>query len=519
MVHTPGVSREHRLLVLVVVVALAVRLWAVGFALPHYVHPDEPLIVERAKRIVDQVELNPHWFNYPVLYLYVETVVIGATRAIATRVAATMPTDPQMLTILYTAGRCTTAVAGTASVVVAHLAARRLWGPTAGLAAATVLALSFGHVQQSQYIKPDVPAALFVALCLWLAAGGVTGGGRRWLVASGIAAGLAAATKYNAGLCLLLPLTAWAVARDRDADLDLGAPVLIAVAAALAFVMAMPWVVLDPHAVLRDVRQEMVHYRHGQFGAEGDDNWRYYLRYLWSEGLTPPLALLALFGWILLALREPRRWLMLSSFPLAYYALLAGVRVRFARNLMPVMPLLAVVAGYGAAALIALLVARRVRPLATATAVGLVLVWPAARIAVYDHFMVRPDTFRHAAAWLAANEPAGTTICSEIFPRDLWDPRFTIVEVGALSAHPLTFYPERGCDLVVAVSYMYRPALRDPALYPEMAAFYHEVFERWPLVAEFHYTDSTLATALAGEEFEVYDPVIRVHRVPAAGTN
>ncbi len=518
MVHTPGVSREHRLLVLVVVVALAVRLWAVGFALPYYIHPDEPRIVDHAKQIVETHDPNPHWFIYPSLYIYMATLVLEPVRALATRLTPP-PSESELRTIIYIAGRSLTAVVGAATVPIAFLAARRLWGTTAGLAAATVLALSFAHVQQSQYIKVDVPSGLWSAVCLWLAMVGVTGGGRRWLIAAGAAAGLAAATKYNAGLCVVAPLALWAVHRRRQDGLDLGTPLAIGLAAALALVVVMPWFIVDHAAVLRDMQSEVTHYRSGQFGAEGPDSGRYYLSYLWHEGLTPPLALLVALGWIVLALREPRRWIGLSAFPVGYLLLLASMRVRFARNLMPLMAPLAVFGGYAAALLIDRLRARGVRAPALAAVCALVLAWPAARIVLYDHYMVQPDTFRKAAAWLAANEPAGTTICSEIFPRDLWDARFTIVEVGTLPARDLGFYARRGCDLVVAVSFMYRPAVRDPELYPAMAAFYREVFDRWPLVAEFHYSDSPLVRALAGDEFEMYDPVIRVHRVPAAGTN
>lgn len=514
----PGVSREHRVLGVIIVAALAARLWAVGFGLPHYIHPDEPRIVDHAKQIVDTRDPNPHWFIYPPLYLYLETIVLGVTRAVATS-RTPAPSDEELRTIVYVAGRATTAVVGAATALVAYLAGRRLWGPVAGLAAATVLALAFGHVQQSQYIKVDVPAGFWSAVCLWLAAVGVTGGGRRWLIASGAAAGLAAATKYNAGLCIIAPLALWLTLRRDRSTLDLATPVWIGLAAALALVVVMPWMVLDHADVLRDMQSEVVHYRTGQFGAEGSDSGRFYLAYLWNEGLTPPLALLVVLGWLLLLWREPRRWVALTAFPLCYLLLLASMRLRFARNLMPAMAPLALFAGYAGGLAIAWLAARRTPPVVVTAAIALVLVWPVARIAIYDHYMVQPDTFRHAATWLTAHEPAGTTICTEIFPRDLWDPRFTIVEVGALPTRALSFYPERGCGLVVAVSYMYRPALRDPELYPERAAFYREVFTRWPLEAEFRYSDSRLVTALAGEEFEVYDPVIRVHRVPAAANS
>src|SRR5438093_3570673 len=57
------------LLGLFVVVGLLARVWSVSYGLPDLYHPDEPRIVERAVRF-HAGDLNPHFFNWPSLYMY-----------------------------------------------------------------------------------------------------------------------------------------------------------------------------------------------------------------------------------------------------------------------------------------------------------------------------------------------------------------------------------------------------------------------------------------------------------------
>jgi hypothetical protein len=101
-------------------------------------------------------------------------------------------------------------------------------------------------------------------------------------------------------------------------------------------------------------------------------------------------------------------------------------------------------------------------------------------------------------------------------PAAYWSDRVKLVPIGNLSLRPLESYRARGCDFVLANSFIYGPVLRQPDLYPEAAAFYRRLFAEWPLVAEFTYSDRPFVKTLLGEEFEVYDPVIRIYRVPAA---
>ena len=83
---------------------------------------DEPEVMDRAVRMVQTGDFNPHFFDYPSLYMYVQAAVVvarflfGAMRGEWSSLAqACRPTD------FYLWGRAVTAILGTATCSVLYL--------------------------------------------------------------------------------------------------------------------------------------------------------------------------------------------------------------------------------------------------------------------------------------------------------------------------------------------------------------------------------------------------------------
>ncbi|HSE68039.1 MAG TPA: hypothetical protein VLB12_13715, partial [Gemmatimonadales bacterium] len=66
----PAGRLELGLLAAILVIALALRAWALDFGLPYLYHPDEPSKIEIAQNIVKTGDLNPHYFKKPTLLIY-----------------------------------------------------------------------------------------------------------------------------------------------------------------------------------------------------------------------------------------------------------------------------------------------------------------------------------------------------------------------------------------------------------------------------------------------------------------
>jgi len=216
-----SVPRRRALLAVIIATGAGLRLWSVSFGLPHALaRPDEEKIVTAAVGILGG-DLNPHFFLYPSLFIYLTAGafelssllrhVIGTT-AMAAGVAAHGTAEESSL---YLTARMVSAAAGVATIGALYAAARELFNDRVALASAALLAVTFLHVRDSHFGVTDVPVTLLVVLAFWAAARCLTRGVTlRRAAMTGVICGLAASTKYNAGLVIVPALVAIAYSVD-----------------------------------------------------------------------------------------------------------------------------------------------------------------------------------------------------------------------------------------------------------------------------------------------------------------
>ena len=108
------------------------------------------------------------------------------------------------------------ALLGTASVWLLYLLGARLFDRATGLLASAVMAVAFLPVFYGHLALNDVPTLVGLTLSLLGTAGVLRRGRIIDYLLAGLGLGLAAATKYTAGV-MLLPLLGAVVAQYRDA--------------------------------------------------------------------------------------------------------------------------------------------------------------------------------------------------------------------------------------------------------------------------------------------------------------
>jgi hypothetical protein len=422
---------------------LFVRAWGIEFGSPpRMVHPDE-----RYATLADRMgpDLHPQYFSNPPGFTYA-LYAVKQVRILALGEESTRRWIDAGGLVL--ASRRLSAILGALTALVVGAAARRLFdSPHVGVAAAVIVGFSFLHGRDSHYGLPDVPMVFCVAVSTWAACRALTGPGRRWLLLSAAAAGLAAAVKYNGALVLALPL---AVPWLRTSPSPAGAR--LAASAALGAVACGSFLLFNPYAVL-DFPMFWDHF-HEQLTVMGDSRtwaqprgpgWLLYLRA--SAGLLGWALLVAVPVGLLLLLRARRREaLLVSLFPVLYMAGMLG-KLRFHwRFALPLLPFLAILAAVACVALArAVAGRRRSHAIGTTLAVvlGLATLEPALRLLKHDQLLTRDDTWIQAADWIDANLPPGANVFLEcgiprvLFPDHvrLWYPDVyfrlgTIVDVG-----------------------------------------------------------------------------------------
>jgi hypothetical protein len=242
---------------------------------------------------------------------------------------------------------------------------------------------------------------------------------------AGIGLGLGAATKYTEGI-VLLPLLAAAALAPVPAGRRVAGLVLAGVLALAAFAVANPYALLD-FGDFRDGLQKQSETSSdggGKLGLTESNGIRYYLgTTTWGLGWVPALAALA--GAVAAVVRARRVALVLVPAAVAFLLFMGTQDRFFARWLLPIYPLLCLLAAWAAVGAAAWL-AGRVRGHWRAAA------WPAAVAALVlcaqglvfsahnSIALTRSDTRGVARAWMVGHIPAGTKVVIEPIAPAQW---------------------------------------------------------------------------------------------------
>jgi len=440
-------------LALVLAGGLALRLWGVRQGLPYAYNADEAdHFVPRAVAMFGH-DLNPHYFANPPGFTYVLHYLFALAYGGAEGVRHAFAHHP---TEVYTLARAAAAALGVLALWLLYLVGARVLGRAAGVLAAALQAVAFLPVFYAHLALNDVPTLAPLTLSLLGSAGVLQRGRKRDYLLAGLGLGLACATKYTAGVALL-PLLGAAGARalqkptaagtddssgeDRRRGMSrgsLGVDREGAIAAALglalaglaafaAFFAANPFWLLD----YGDFHAELAHQSslsaeaQGKLGAPMEGGLLYYLWSLgWGFGWLPGLA--ALGGALAIWRQRPALGFMLVPAPLAFLMFMGLQGRYFGRWLMPVLPLLCLLAAYFALQLAAWLAARLPRgrtSLGAAAGVLLAAVLLAQGLRYSIHagaVLARADTRNIARQWMLTHVPARARIVAEPISPDSW---------------------------------------------------------------------------------------------------
>ncbi len=224
---------------------LLLRLWGIKQGLPYSYNVDEAThFVPRAIAFFSH-DLNPKYFLNPPAYSYLLHIVFELWFGSGDAVSRAYTVDP---TEVFVVARVVAAVLGTIAVWLTYLAGVRLFGPHGRRCSGPRSSRSHSCRSSTATWRSTTFRRWRPSRCRCTGSPACCGDGwRRDYVLSGVAIGLAAATKYTGGItvvCLLGAAVA-ATARRRGADAARGGWRWRCCAALAAFVLANPYSVLD----------------------------------------------------------------------------------------------------------------------------------------------------------------------------------------------------------------------------------------------------------------------------------
>ncbi|MCX6031979.1 MAG: glycosyltransferase family 39 protein [Chloroflexi bacterium] len=542
------ITREHLVLIAILVLALALRLWSIDFGLPYAYHIDERSYVIGALNL-GQGEIN----GYPqqvglvnvLIGEYVGYYLVGRLAGLfasAQDFARAYYTDP---TVFYLLGRLTSAVLGVVSCWAVYLLGKELRNRLVGLAAALLVAVNFLHVRESHFTTPDVAQALGFTMVALLCLKTLKSGRLRTLYMASFLGGVVIAWKW-ASFPLILPLifVAWQAGAGRSFLAVFKRWLICGLLVLVGFAVFSPQLLLFPAPYIEWAKRDYITGSVGGYGGFLIDTvpgWLFYLKASWIGlgvlGLALALAGLILWTYRLLWLRNRQIAVPLLLF-VGYFLLMASSRRYFVRYAVPMAPFLALAVADAvnwaserwsagsrrgvAAALVALVLLAAVQP--TMAAARANILW------------AREDTRTLAKRWIEQNIPEGAKIATDwmvhgvpLATSDVPSPyssrTYQVTEVNGLglSDHPVEFYRAEGFDYLITTSYISNLHLVDRQRDEGRDAFYRSLDSTFDLVQEFRpYTgnveppfmfDHIYGPLTALWQFGLPGPTLKIYRV------
>ncbi len=488
---SPAPRHVHLFLLLcILALGAALRFTALGEGIPFAVGVDEPEIMERAVRMMKTGDFHPYFFDYPGLYIYIQFLT-ACLRFVVGGIGGAWASLNEVGTAdFYLWGRAVTATFGTLTVLLVYRGASRI-SPLAGLLSAAIFAVQSMHVRESHFVLTDVPTTFFVALTWVLALRAQEHHTLRAFFWTGVAAGLAAATKYNGGVAVLLPMLVLLIGAG-DWSWKLRALATVVIGAGVAFLAGAPYTVLALPEFLDAFAN--LSYMYAVGSPPPEPGWLIYFKHLRLNFSMPGLLVAgAGLGLAARALWSRRRatatscWAMTASFAVIYFWMISGQRLTYGRYLLPLLPFLSVLAGGALATGLEMLHARQMRPARVAAlAAGLLLAvcWTPAANSVATVLDARKvSTAEQTYQWILDHVPPRARIGIETRGILLNPDQFEVENFVRLIYKDFAGYQADGFEYLVASSQSFgAPIYTDP---PQSgtAMQYRELFGRLePLV-------------------------------------
>ncbi len=273
--------------------------------------------------------LNPGWFNYGTLPLYLLKLVEILTDAGYHE--------------LRISGRLISAMADTITIFVVYLISRRLFSARVGLIAMAFGTFAVLHIQISHFLAVDSLLTMFVVCCVYFSVLHVQRSSVRSGHFAAVMFGLALATKFAAlplGIVLLVSHAIIWFNAEKHKKETIKFAVFSLCASIIAFVLAQPYAILDYSTFISDISYQSMMVRRTidlPFTRQYIDTlpYLYQIVQVSSWGVGPVLGILLWVGFVLAVIRtlklRRKGELVVVAWVVPYFLITGGFEVKFIR--------------------------------------------------------------------------------------------------------------------------------------------------------------------------------------------
>ncbi|HZS93318.1 MAG TPA: glycosyltransferase family 39 protein [Chloroflexota bacterium] len=431
----------------IVLLALVFRLWGLGWGLYNATvsrrpHPDEWVVYWLDRWFSHNHNLNPcphpgaHpaaqcFFDWGSVYPdlgYLVRQLTDPLLAIVPSTAFGHSADPAFVHAVI-AGRVTSVIFSTLTVVSVYLFASRAYSLLAGLLAAGATAISGLLIQLAHFATPDSTTTFLVTLTLLMALL-ASGESSQRLWVAGVTGGLALGTEYHMVLLSIPIAVAWLLAERRVFSHLVTAAGAFVAAAVITNIYALlnwqAWIDAMVHTLDTRTVDSGETYQ-GRFAPYGPA-YLYVIRYPLGYGVGFALTAWYLAGVVFGFVRRRKPEIILLSWLVPYFILVSISSAKFMRYSAPLIPGLAILSG----ALLASLLQSgqsRVRIGAIVLATAAVL-WTGSYDGAYVGLFASTDTRLAETTWLKHHVPLHSQVAFEMLPNGLFNLPYFVSSAG-----------------------------------------------------------------------------------------
>jgi len=164
---------SNKFILIILLVAFILQIWAINFGLPYIYNPDEPIMTDIAVNFFTG-DFNPHWYGYPgssminILFLiYCIYFIIGLMLGHFSNITEFINLYKINPTIFYLLGRFSAVVFGTLSIFILYKIVSKLFNYKYALISAIILTLSPLYIHQSKLILTNILQTLLILFSLY----------------------------------------------------------------------------------------------------------------------------------------------------------------------------------------------------------------------------------------------------------------------------------------------------------------------------------------------------------------
>lgn len=408
-----GMTSKFRTIIIllsIIILGAFFRFYGVNWDSFGAFHPDERNISWAVTRIRFFDQLNPKFFAYGGLPIYLYRA-LGEVTVLITK----NPTWLYDWGYIAVIGRCVSATLSTISIFLIYLVGCSYFSCTAGLASAAMLSLSPWAIREAHFETTETMLIFFLLLMLLFSRHIGRSASWRMVLLVGLIWGLAMAAKTTSALFGIIPFVAiWLPHFPKKFLGKVLYTFILLATSGIIFFMFSPYTILD----LTHFRESMT-YESGV--ALGRFTVPYTLQFLhttpylyqiqtmlWQAGPLVIVGLFGLIGLLKVALFKKKfHLILLLIFPLLYFGWVGSWFAKFNRYNVPFLPFVTLAAGW-----FCVIFVKRFRVAGltfTAVLLSFSFLWGLANFSIY----LRPQTRLAATEWMFTHIPPNAIIYTE----------------------------------------------------------------------------------------------------------